>query len=121
MSIQDVHADVFKRITEKKPGYAQSSIGDIRVSFIRSKDLIGTFTHGHHIEKSFRDVIEEMILDVARGEGLASPRTFTKFRVQYMINDRREYPSYWTKKHKEAEILENFYIEGEGREILFDT
>ncbi len=55
---------------------------------------------------SIGKVVEETILDVARDEGIASRAAFSQSRVEWMIRDRRGYPSHGKNKRKQAELLE---------------
>ena len=107
------HQKVRDEIARGTPGFAQSSVGDVLVSL---ED--GTPTHGHYLTRSLSEIIEEIIVDVARGDGIASPQTFSRSRVEYMITDRKAYSSNWPKKHAEARILEQFYIQGAGQGLL---
>ena len=55
----------------------------------------------------YHDMLQEMIVDVASGEGIASPRVFRRSLVNWMIDDRRAYPKKtWPKKDAEANRLE---------------
>ena len=63
------------------------------------------------------DIMQEMIVDVASDEGLASSRTFRRSFVAWMIEDRRAYPKgVWPKKHAEADRLQALL---DGRPDLF--
>jgi hypothetical protein len=53
------------------------------------------------------DIMQEILVDVAGGEGLASPKTFRRSFVNWMIDDRRAFPKgTWPKKHAEADRLQ---------------
>ena len=53
------------------------------------------------------DIMQEIIVDVPRNEGLASPMTFRRSFVHWMIDDRRAFPKgTWPKKHAEADRLQ---------------
>ena len=62
-----------------------------------------------------------MIIDVARGEGIASPRTFSRARVERLVTDLRSFPVTYLKLRERAELLQRFYlVEGApGGELLF--
>ena len=98
------HEGVRKRIADGEPGYAQSDVGGQIVSYDGSQ-YPGVITHASPLPMSISEVIEEMILDVARDEGIASPKTFPRSRAEWMIKDRRAHPSHWKKKHKEADLV----------------
>ena len=114
---QAYHADLRQRIQNGESGLAQSEVGDVLVSYEN-----GSITHGGWIEKPvkdlLRDIVDEIIIDVARGEGICGPATFLRSRVVFMIEDRRLFADHWKKKQKEANDLEAFYLEGEGAQYL---
>lgn len=93
-----------------KEGYAQSEVDDVLVSYDANGGLPSGIKHGGFLDpgkRKIRDIIEEMILGVAKDEGIASDRTFMKSRVKLMIEDRLEYPANRTKKRKEAAVLKD--------------
>lgn len=108
------HEMVRDRIHRGEPGLAQSVVGDVLVSY----EVGGSITHGPVLDRSLQSILDEMIVDVAHGEGIAGPRTFARGRVRFAIDDRREYPSHWIKKHAEADMLEHFYFGGSGEKYL---
>ncbi len=108
------HEEVRRRIADGQHGLAQSVVGDVLVSYEVGKSI----THGPVLDRSIQSILDEMILDVARGEGIAGPETFARSRVQFAIEDRREYPKHWAKKHAEADLLQKFYLQGRGGSYL---
>ena len=118
--VDDQHEEVREKIERREPGYAQSAVGEFLTSYERG--FPGSITGGPLFATSITPILEEMIVDVARGEGIASPRTFDRIRIEWMIKDRRTYPNTisWAKKHKQADLMEKFYLNGEGRELLIE-
>lgn len=117
--IEAYHESVRQKIAADEPGYAQSEIHDgskdVTVSFEK-----GALTYsGLYDENNTNKIIDEIIINVARDEGLASKQTFREFRIHFMIKDRRAYPPHWKRKHKEADLLRVYYLESdEGRRKL---
>lgn len=100
--IQRYHEDVRERIGRGEPGLAQSFVGRELVSFEVDEKGWG------HLQGNVPagvDAVEEMILDVARHEGIASSAVFAAARVAWMIRDREAWPSDVPKKHQEAALL----------------
>lgn len=115
--IEAYHEDVRQRIARGEEGLAQSDVSGATVSF-DADGHPGSITYGPYLSLSATEILDEMIVDVARGEGVASNRTFDRDRVRWMIADRRKYPARWTKKHKQADDLEAYYFQGQGEVIL---
>ncbi len=106
--IEKYHEEVLEKIERNEPGYAQSEVGSQIVSY-NAHGFPGSITHAHPFADPRRDIgsiMEELILDVAAGDGRASDQTFSHSRIEWMIKDRRAYPKRWTKKHRQAELLE---------------
>ena len=103
--VEEHHADVRRKISAGEEGYAQSDVEGQIVSY-SAPHYPGTMTHSFPISKGIGQILEEMILDVARDEGIASPKTFSRDRAEWMVRDRLAYPSYWKKKHKEAALVQ---------------
>jgi hypothetical protein len=96
------HADVRARISNGEAGLAQSSIGSALASYEVDSKGWGTFTGN---VPAGIDAVGELILDVARDEGIASAKVFSKDRVAWMISDREAYPAHFPKQHAEAKVL----------------
>ena len=104
--VQQYHDEVSRRIGMKEPGLAQSVIGRDLASYeVREVDgkLRGQMTtagpsHG-------REAMEELIIDVAKGDGEATASVFSRDRVDFMIKDRKAFGSNWTKKKNELAAL----------------
>jgi len=117
--LEEYHAKVREKIAGREPGWAQSQIGRVLVSYRRGRGFTGAHGLGDPRNDPFlHDVLDEMLIDVARGEGIASPATFDRDYVERAIEDRRLFPDHWTKKHRQADLLESFYINGAGAELL---
>jgi hypothetical protein len=64
-------------------------------------------------------ILERMIIDVARGEGIASPRTFSRARVERLAADLQSFPATYLKPRRRAELLHTFYLaEGAPEDTL---
>lgn len=104
--IEQLHAKLREEIGGKVEGRAKSDISGTMVSLIVKDDGQPKFYHIGVDGMRHHDVMQEMIVDVASGEGMATARTFRKSFVDWMIDDRRAYPkAAWPKKHAEAERL----------------
>ena len=55
-------------------------------------------------------ILEQIIIDVARGEGIASPRTFSRARVERLVADLQSFPTTYLKPRRRAELLHSFYL-----------
>jgi hypothetical protein len=62
-----------------------------------------------------------MILDVAHGEGIASPGTFSRARVERFVADLLSFPITYLKPRRRAELLQRFYLDNgaPGCNLLF--
>ena len=115
--IEKLHDDVRREIRDKVQGRAQSDISGTMVSLVLEKDGDPKFFHIGLNGMKHNDIMQEMIVDVASNEGLASDKTFRKSFVAWMIEDREAYPEgVWPKKHAEAKRLQALL---DGRPDLF--
>ena len=76
--VEGYHALVRRKIDAGVEGYAQSDVRGVLVSYDAGTGLPGGITHGGFLDPrsvGIKDIIDEMVLDVARGEGVASDRT----------------------------------------------
>ncbi len=122
--IEEYHEDIRARIGAGEPGFAQTILGEVMVSFEAASFRGPVFAHfpiSLAMLMSSSDVLEEMILDVARKEGIASPTTFRRRRVERMVEDRRAYPAAYPKMRRQAELLHDFYLKpgAEAANLLF--
>ena len=97
------HQTVRERIARDDPGLAQSFVGSELVSYEVNENGWGQLTGNVHASV---DAVDEIILDVARAEGIASSRVFAMARVNWMIADRKAYPPQFPKKQAEVALLE---------------
>lgn len=122
--IEEYHEDIRRRIGENEPGLVQSVVGDVLVSWDRNSFWKGpTYSRDPYGRPDPAAILDEMIVDVARGEGIASDRTFNRSRIVWMVEDREAYPDEprWAKKRNEALLLRAFYLDGgEGARHLKD-
>jgi hypothetical protein len=101
--IREYHENVARRIRDKEPGLAQSWIGDSLGGALVSLEagrLTGGPTHANLTE-----VMDELMLDVARGEGGATSRAFSLKRIELMIENRERWYDPWGKGRAEAALL----------------
>lgn len=119
------HEEVRLKIQAREPGYAQSVIGDVMVSFEAASFHGPVFAHfplvmGGLLTRT-TDVIDQLILDVARGDGIASPYCFSRARVERIVNDFKSYPENYLKLHRKAQILTDYYLAAgaEGVEYVY--
>ena len=122
--IQDYHDQIRMRIDAGEPGFAQSFVGEVMVSYEAASFRGPIFAYnplGFSLPLHSSAILEELILDVARGEGIASPTTFRRMRVERMIEDRQAFPSAYPKMRRQAELLHEFYLKpgAEAANLLF--
>lgn len=127
-----MHEDVLGKIEQGQPGYNQAHIlfdppplgaDEIRYMVSYEWGLPGRLTHAAVMFEpeswSDRRILDRIILEVAKGQGRASPQTFLKSRIAYMIEDARSFPkASWASKHQTADLLEAFYLKGAGQTFL---
>jgi hypothetical protein len=122
-AIHDYHDMVRAKIEAGEPGYAQSVVNEVLVSYesasfrgpVYAYDVVAFGTTAR-----VSAILEEMIIDVARGEGIASPRTFTRARVERLVADLLSFPVTYLKPRRRAELLQHFYLDNgaPGGELL---
>lgn len=118
--VNKFHKSVRKKIKKGEPGWAQSDIQGTIASYNRKIGWTGTGLALSPTNPFLHDQMEEMLVDVARDEGIASPETFNRDFVVRLIEGLRLYPRWNRKPHKKAELLENFYLKGDGAELLYN-
>ncbi len=112
-AIHDYHDKVRAKIEAGEPGFAQSVVNEVMVSYesasfrgpIYAYDSVALGT-----TPRVSAILEEMIIDVARGEGIASPRTFSRARVERLVADLQSFPITFLKPRQRAELLHRFYL-----------
>ena len=122
-AIHDYHDKIRRKIEAREPGYAQSVINEVLVSYesasfrgpVYAFDVVAFGTTAR-----LSVILDEMIIDVARGEGIASPRTFTRARVERLVADFLSFPATYLKPRRRAELLQQFYLDNgaPGRALL---
>lgn len=134
VGIDDTHREVAEKIQSDQPGFAQAEIlfdrppagsEEIRYKVSYAWGYPGTLSHAAVMfvpeAWSFRRILDAIIVEVAKGTGQASPKTFLRSRIVYMIENARSFPeSSWAGKHAEADLLEKFYLTGAGQALLRD-
>ena len=105
--IDEKHDEIRKAIKDGKEGYAQSDVGGTMVSLHLKNGWNTNLYHAPLHGMKAHDIMQEIVVDVASDEGLASPKTFRRSFVNWMIDDRRAFPKgTWPKKHAEAYRLQ---------------
>ncbi|MGE4047188.1 MAG: hypothetical protein AB7F35_20155 [Acetobacteraceae bacterium] len=122
-AIHDHHDKIRAKIEAGEPGYAQSVINEVLVSYesasfrgpVYAYDVVAL-----GVMARVSAILDEIIVDVARGEGIASPRTFSHARVERLVADFLSFPVTYLKPHRRAELLERFYLSSDapGRGLL---
>ena len=123
-AIHDYHDKVRAKIEAGEAGFAQSVVDEVMVSYeaagfrgpVYAYDPVAFGT-----TPRVSAILEEMIIDVARGEGVASPRTFRRARVERLVADLQSFPVIYLKQRERAKLLHGFYLaEGApGSQLLF--
>jgi hypothetical protein len=122
-AIYDYHDKVRAKIEAGEAGYAQSVINEVLVSYesasfrgpVYAYDIVAFGTTAR-----VSAFLDEMIIDVARGEGIASPHTFSRARVERLVADLLSFPTTYLKPRRRAELLQRFYLDNgaPGGELL---
>lgn len=117
--IDEYHAAVRVKIAKHEPGWAQSEVDGVLFSHHPARG----FTSAEPVHKALdepraREVYDKMLVDVARGEGLASPKSFCRDYVKRLIKGLRVFPDCRTDKQRRADMLQGFYFEGSGQALL---
>jgi hypothetical protein len=112
-AIHDYHDKVREKIEAGEPGFAQSVVNEVMVSY-ESASFRGPLYAYDPVSfgttPRVSAILEEMIVDVARGEGIASPSTFSRARVERLVADLQSFPTTYLKPHQRAELLRRFYL-----------
>ena len=123
-AIHEYHDKVREKIEAGEPGFAQSVVDDVMVSYEAASfrgPVWGYDPVALGTPPRLSAMLEQIILDVAKGEAIASPRTFSRARVERMVADLHSFPATWLKPRRRAELLASFYLaEGAlGGALLF--
>jgi hypothetical protein len=123
-AIYDYHDKVRAKIEAGEFGFAQSVMNEVMVSYESASfrgPIYGYDPVAFGMTPRLSAILEQMIIDVARGEGIASPRTFSRARVERLIADMQSFPANYLKPRRRGELLHSFYLaEGApGSALLF--
>ena len=123
-AIHEYHDNVRAKIEAGESGFAQSVVDDVMVSYETASfrgPIWGYDPIAFGTTTRLSAILEEMIIDVARGEGIASPRTFSRARVERLVADLQSFPASYLKPRRRAELLHSFYLaeEAPGSALLF--
>lgn len=112
-AIHEYHDKVREKIEAGEPGFAQSVVDDVMVSYEAASfrgPVWGYDPVALGTPPRLSAMLEQIILDVARGEAIASQRTFSRARVERMVADLHSFPATWLKPRRRAELLASFYL-----------
>jgi hypothetical protein len=123
-AIHEYHDKVRAKIKAGEAGFAQSVVDEVMVSYESASfrgPIYGYDPVSFGTTPRVSAILEQMIIDVARGEGIASPRTFSRARVERLVADLQSFPTTYVKLRRRAELLRAFYlIDGApGSPLLF--
>ena len=118
--VDSFHEAVRDKIRNREPGWAQSDIGGSTATYSRWTGWTGTGLYTSRDNPFLHDQLDEMLLDVARGEGQATDATFHKPYVERKIEGLKLYASWNLKPHAQAKTLEDFFINGPGASMLYE-
>jgi hypothetical protein len=123
-SIHQYHDQVRAKIALGEPGFAQDVVNDVLVSYEAASFRGPIYAYdpvAFGVPPRLSVILDEIILDVARAEGIASPRTFSRARVERLVEDLRSFPATYIKPHRRADLLRNFYLTetGDGARLVF--
>lgn len=111
--IHDYHDKVRARIAAREPGFAQSVIDDVMVSYEAASFRGPVYAYdpmAPGMTPRVSALLEQMIIDVAHGEAIASPSTFSRARIERLVSDLRSFPETYLKPRRRAELLHDFYL-----------
>ena len=124
LAIYEYHDKVRAKIEAGESGFAQSVLDDVMVSYESASfrgPMYGYDPIAFGTTPRVSAMLEKMIIDVARGEGIASPRTFSRARVERLVADLQSFPPTYLKPRRRAELLHAFYLAdgAPGSALLF--
>ena len=112
-AIHEYHDNVRAKIEAAEFGYAQSVVNDVMVSYESASfrgPIWGYDPVAFGTTTRTSAILDQMIIDVARGEGIASPRTFSRARVERLVADLQSFPATYLKPRRRAELLHGYYL-----------
>ncbi len=123
IKLMDHHERIRVKIDAREPGYAQGVVDEMLVSYDANAfhgPLYFLDPTGSRSPARISWLLEELIVDVARLEAIASPASFRRSRVERMIDDRLSFSTLYIKMQRQAELLTEFYMSkrASGSELL---
>ena len=112
------HSEIRAKIDASEPGYAQATVAGQLVSYHRHSLNGFAFDHPMPDGMHHSDIMEALILEVARGRGRATAQTFPNSFPRMMIASRRAFNASFESMHAEADTIETLY---RARPELFYT
>jgi len=112
-AIHDHHEKIRTKIEAGEPGFAQSVVDEVMVSYESASFRGPVYAYDFlalGVTTRASAILDRMIVDVARGEGIASPGTFSRARIERLVADLRSFPLTYLKPHRRAELLDSFYL-----------
>jgi hypothetical protein len=112
-AIHEYHDKVRAKINAGESGFAQSVVHEVMMSYETASfrgPVYGYDPVAFGTTPRLSAILEQIIIDVARGEGIASPRTFSRARVERLVADLRSFPDTYLKPRRRAEMLHSFYL-----------
>ena len=94
-AIHDYHDKIRAKIEAGEIGFAQSVVNDVMVSYECASfrgPIYGYDPVAFGTPPRVSAILEQMIIDVARSEGIASPRAFSRAPVERLVADLRSFP-----------------------------
>jgi len=124
LAIYDYHDKVREKIQAGEVGFAQGVVNDVMVSYESASfrgPVYGYDPVAFGTPPRVSAMLEQLIVDVARDEAIASPGTFSRARVERLVADLLSFPATYLKPIRQAELLQRFYLaEGApGAALLF--
>jgi len=123
-AIHDYHDKVREKIEAGECGFAQSVVHEVMVSYESASfrgPVYGYDPVAFGTTPRLSAILDQIIVDVARGEGIASERTFSRARVERLVTDLLSFPVTYLKQRRRAELLRRFYLDdgAPGGKLLF--
>lgn len=112
------HVEIRAKIDAGEPGYAQATVAGQLVSYHRHS--LNGFVYDHPMAAGMHhsEIMEMLILEVAKGQGRATAQTFANSFPRMMIATRRAFNASFGAMHAEADAIAALY---RARPELFYT
>jgi hypothetical protein len=112
-ALHDYHDKVREKIEARECGFAQSVVHEVMVSY-ESASFRGP-VYGYDpvafTTPRLSAIRDHIIVDVARGQGIPSERTFSRARVERLVTDPLSFPVTYLKQRRRAELLQRFCLD----------